>query len=194
MIIGMELSTRLYFLHETKKYLKLGQELRLPEIVRFLWDICEISVRFRSHEADEEADWQNASGKSSWIRGKIFTPAKSQAKSLTKYRFHQFLRMECHMSPIYRKSTLARLPSEKSAVVCLGFAQTAVKGVSLSPSLKKNKMPPISPCPWISNRCFKGPCPALLSNAFLSRAIEYSWIKDFINLVLPPFENGNLFS
>ena len=32
-----------------------------------------------------------------------------------------------HMSPIYRKSTLARLPSEESAVVCLGFAQTEVQ-------------------------------------------------------------------
>ena len=41
-----------------------------------------------------------------------------------------------HMSPIYRKSTLARLPSEKSAVVCLGFAQTEVVG--LSPLLHLN--------------------------------------------------------
>ena len=41
-----------------------------------------------------------------------------------------------HMSPIYRKSTLARLTSETSAVVCLGFAQTECKG--LSPYLHLN--------------------------------------------------------
>ena len=42
----------------------------------------------------------------------------------------------CHMSPIYCKSTLAWLPSEESAVVCLGFAQT--EGVGLSPLLHLN--------------------------------------------------------
>ena len=41
-----------------------------------------------------------------------------------------------HMSLIYRKSALARLPSEESAVVCLGFAQT--EGVGLSPLLHLN--------------------------------------------------------
>ena len=40
------------------------------------------------------------------------------------------------MSPIYRKSTLARLTSEKSAVVCLGFAQTAGGRYRRPPSKK----------------------------------------------------------
>ena len=43
-----------------------------------------------------------------------------------------------HMSPIYRKSTLARLTSETSAVVWLGFAQTGRWGQSPHTSKKSN--------------------------------------------------------